>query len=521
MKKIAIVGVEGSGKTVLMAAMGDKYKSPDANGYFMLPQNHETFAFYTREADRMRNGMWPIATATGTFRRLDWCLMRKKSERSAPEHICEITFADFAGEIYRIAFGNEEHGDAGPAIEESVSQVKEHVFNSDVLIVLVNLAEVIYGSHSDARTIEMLWLTQDMFRQANKNGKRQSIALVFTQADAYSETITACGGLRGVLSKYLPQVYAGYSNRISLFAVSAVSKTIPAPDGSGFPVPAGDFESSGLDVVLNWIVKIAKDNVGVLRLSRLNCILLLIAIVGIVYGCLFIGYKQVDQYRQRRESSERLKRNHEQKQQELIETEQSAKQFLSLYSTGHLGAAGKLLHRLSNCIYQNDKIIAPRCCELNNILATNVLMTAANMYFDGDGCSKDIGQAVCCFVLASNMGNVVASRRIAEICLLYDSDNRYTAKRKFDEIPWIMHKVLGLGFSDDDRKQLKQIAGSLYREAAENGDAEAQFQLSKCYETGNLGIPIDHAKSVLWLKRAAKHGHVAANDLLNKKGITR
>ena len=253
MKKVAIVGVEGSGKTVLMAAMGDKYKSPDANGYFMMPQNQETFAFYTRESDKMRSGAWPQATAPDSFFRLDWSLNRKKSERSVPEHICEITFADFAGETYRTAFGDEIHGQPSPAKEESVSLVKEHVLNSDVLIVLVNLADVINGSHSDARTIEMLWLTQDMLRQANRNGKRQNTALVFTQADAYSETITACGGLTGVLSKYLPQVYAGYSNNISLFAVSAVSKTIPAADGSGYLVPAPDFLSDGFEQLVKWI----------------------------------------------------------------------------------------------------------------------------------------------------------------------------------------------------------------------------------------------------------------------------
>ena len=253
MKKVAIVGVEGSGKTVLMAAMGDKYKSPDANGYFMMPQNQETFAFYTRESDKMRSGAWPAATAPDAFFRLDWSLNRKKSERSVPEHICEITFVDFAGETYRTAFGDETRGHPSPADEETVSLVKDHVLNSDVLIVLVNLADVINGSHSDVRTIEMLWLTQDMLRQANINGKRQNTALVFTQADAYSETITACGGLRGVLSKYLPQVYAGYSNRISLFAVAAVDKTAPVPDGSGFHVPAPDFSSEGLEDLVKWI----------------------------------------------------------------------------------------------------------------------------------------------------------------------------------------------------------------------------------------------------------------------------
>ena len=32
MKKISIVGVEGSGKTVLMSVLGEKYAVPDKNG---------------------------------------------------------------------------------------------------------------------------------------------------------------------------------------------------------------------------------------------------------------------------------------------------------------------------------------------------------------------------------------------------------------------------------------------------------------------------------------------------------
>ena len=45
MSKIAIVGVEGSGKTTLMAAFGEKYMTPDANGYSLDPQEFSTFPF--------------------------------------------------------------------------------------------------------------------------------------------------------------------------------------------------------------------------------------------------------------------------------------------------------------------------------------------------------------------------------------------------------------------------------------------------------------------------------------------
>ena len=39
MKKVAIIGVEGSGKTVMLAGLGDLYSHADDDGYFLSPQN--------------------------------------------------------------------------------------------------------------------------------------------------------------------------------------------------------------------------------------------------------------------------------------------------------------------------------------------------------------------------------------------------------------------------------------------------------------------------------------------------
>ena len=39
MKKVAIVGVEGSGKTVMLAGLGELYAHPDGDGFFLAPKN--------------------------------------------------------------------------------------------------------------------------------------------------------------------------------------------------------------------------------------------------------------------------------------------------------------------------------------------------------------------------------------------------------------------------------------------------------------------------------------------------
>ena len=63
MRKIAIVGVEGSGKTVMLAGLGELYSRPDPEGYFLCPKNFQTAAYVAEKVARMRKGEWPTATA--------------------------------------------------------------------------------------------------------------------------------------------------------------------------------------------------------------------------------------------------------------------------------------------------------------------------------------------------------------------------------------------------------------------------------------------------------------------------
>ncbi len=48
------------------------------------------------------------------------------------------------------------------------------------------------------------------------------------------------------------------------------------------------------------------------------------------------------------------------------------------------------------------------------------------------------------------------------------------------------------------------------RKLAEDGDAEAQYQLAIRYESGTLGTRPDYEKSLYWFKQAANNGHVMA-----------
>ena len=52
-----------------------------------------------------------------------------------------------------------------------------------------------------------------------------------------------------------------------------------------------------------------------------------------------------------------------------------------------------------------------------------------------------------------------------------------------------------------------------YKEAAEQGHADAQFQLGRLYDLGR-GVPQDDTKAAFWYQKAADQGHEDAKDEL-------
>ena len=251
MKKVAIVGVEGSGKTVMLAGLGDLYTYPDEEGYMLVPKNFSTAAYVAEKIERMRKGEWPAATADDVMEGLDWMLKRRvQGGRQRPERICEVSFLDFAGEVYRTAFGI---GEGDPSLAEQAKELKRYVREADDLLVLINLRDVIVHRVRDRRVQEAMWITKAILDAAlsEENGRKAPrAAIVLSQADSYAETIKECGGAKGVLQKYLPYVAYDYE-WLDVFAASAVDKTKLDDDGTA--VPEADFTSKGLLPIMTWI----------------------------------------------------------------------------------------------------------------------------------------------------------------------------------------------------------------------------------------------------------------------------
>ena len=61
-------------------------------------------------------------------------------------------------------------------------------------------------------------------------------------------------------------------------------------------------------------------------------------------------------------------------------------------------------------------------------------------------------------------------------------------------------------------------AATLYRRAADKGDAEAQYQLGRYYKEGKGGLAKSDASALEWFRKAAAQQHPAARDEVRKLG---
>ena len=254
MKKVAIVGVEGSGKTVMLAGLGELYSRPDARGYFLAPKDFNTSAYVAELMGRLRAGAWPAATADDVFQGLEWTLRRRADVAGVrPTDICELSCLDFPGEVYRKAFV-ETTARRSEEMQRKVESLWNYIERADSLIILVNLGDVITHGLTDRRVHESIWVTSAILEQALKERPGRILpktAIVLSQADNYEATIKACGGPKGALEKYLPQVYNSY-DWLDIFAAYAIDKTRLNDDGVLVPDPS--FTTEGLRPIMDWLL---------------------------------------------------------------------------------------------------------------------------------------------------------------------------------------------------------------------------------------------------------------------------
>ncbi len=215
MSKVAIVGVEGSGKTVLMAALSECYKEISETEPFLFPENQAAYMFMERIPHKLRvERQWPEATSIDALRLMKWSL------KCGSEIFSHIEMLDYPGELYRLAFGEHTQEEAD-AHRKELDEFLGHLTDAECLIILMNPGDL-ENIGADAKKAETVWITREILGFAKKLPSLRRTTLVFTQADRYDEALKGAGGAEGFYAQKLPMLKHLYPE-LRVTAVSAVS----------------------------------------------------------------------------------------------------------------------------------------------------------------------------------------------------------------------------------------------------------------------------------------------------------
>ena len=251
MSKIAIVGCDASGKTVLISSLSDYYKAGGRadQSCIMVPADGTTRRYTDNLHRVMRiNGEWPEATSdisTGTS--LKWKMMRNGKE------IANLELLDFGGENFRYAF-RDDGTEKNP---EVVARLKEYISGADFIVITVsmdkmlrNLTPAIYrelenGDIEYDRDSEAQWVTDGLIRMIPDKLRTDppGVVVALTQADKHRKELEEHGGAKALFAKCWPTIAAMYPG---LNVVPCASIDRMSDDG----MPADGYSTDGVLAVM-------------------------------------------------------------------------------------------------------------------------------------------------------------------------------------------------------------------------------------------------------------------------------
>lgn len=247
MKNIAIVGTEGSGKTVFVTVLANYFSSVGTRGVFFDPIGGPTIRFVENSWNQLQSGQWPDQTISGeSFEYLWHC-------RFDSGGTFQLKVIDSAGQDLRRIFS-----DTPPP---QLRQLADYVHSAPIVLFLLNLGDFI-GVVDQRQVTENVVALKSALDRLKGDGRKS--ALLLTQTDLYEhlfnrhrswlEVVRNTEPLKLIYNAYL------YNDSIPLFAVASVADTVieSLPNGSLRRMPAPDFKCMGMNEFGQWLVEAAK-----------------------------------------------------------------------------------------------------------------------------------------------------------------------------------------------------------------------------------------------------------------------
>ncbi|MDR0392087.1 MAG: hypothetical protein LBH59_09280 [Planctomycetaceae bacterium] len=247
--QIAIVGTEGSGKTILATVLA-KRMSSNTEDVFLHPRDWQTAEYVEKVWGALNGGEWWKSTEAGCTFELQWTF-----------HIGRLSFPmkliDSAGQDLRELFSKDTYK------KNNLSNIQrdllDYIQNASVIILVVNLLHF-RGEPDSLKRKQNEFILKEVIDMFAADSRHQDIAVIFTAWDLYSSDITKnYGNFAKYLQQELPQLYNAMrlgqqaGDIIYCFPVAAVMDT---EIRNGIRVPKPNFRSGGLDRVINWLINI-------------------------------------------------------------------------------------------------------------------------------------------------------------------------------------------------------------------------------------------------------------------------
>jgi formylglycine-generating enzyme required for sulfatase activity len=244
MGKVAIVGVEGSGKTVLMAGLCECFKQvPGSDEPYLMPENQAAFKFMETVPYMLRvKRQWPAATSIDNLRAMSW------TYRFGNEVLETVEMLDYPGELYRLAFGESEEVSKSEveAKRDEIKKFLDHLIDADTILVLLDLSDVM-NLGENHKNLETVWITRGILSYAKKLKNVKHTVLVFTQADRYARELAETGGPERLYADRLPMLKTLFPKQ-EVMAVAVVDGT----DASGLPI--GGYRKQDCEFIMRCIL---------------------------------------------------------------------------------------------------------------------------------------------------------------------------------------------------------------------------------------------------------------------------
>ncbi len=253
MPSIAIIGTEGSGKTVFAAVWAKRFSQYAAGSPCLIPGDNTTLKYVENIYSVLSNGEWPPSTPSGTIVRLNWKLSLPANGSTLGT--IDVQLFDMAGQDIRVLFEQEKIKQGG-SLGGELRNIANYCVGANVIVYLVNLKDYIGESVDVKRTANQAALKAAMDYLGSTSSPQQ-ICLLFTQADQYRELAARAGGWDNLARRELPYVYAAHLShvKVKILPVAAVATTEIAIGTDGKPrrVPTRNFKEAGLNSFMNWM----------------------------------------------------------------------------------------------------------------------------------------------------------------------------------------------------------------------------------------------------------------------------